>query len=144
MAEFVFKDMVKKLVPEADFLIASAATSTEEIWNGVGNPVYPPARQELQRHGLSCAGKRACLLRKEDYQKYDFLLGMEQRNIANMMRILKSDPEGKVRRLLDFSEHPRDIADPWYTGEFGKTYEDILEGCEAFLQYLKKTGLLWS
>ena len=140
MAEFIFKDMVKKQHLEKQFLIASAATSTEEIWNGVGNPVYPPARQELRRHGLSCEGKRATLLVREDYQRYDFLLGMERWNISNMMKILRSDPDGKVSRLLGFSDHPRDIADPWYTGEFGTTYDDIVEGCEAFLKYLKENG----
>ena len=138
MAEFVFKDLVRKKGLERDFVIESAATSSEEIWNGVGNPVYPPARQELKKHGLSCEGKRAVQLKKDDYQRYDYLLAMEEWNIRNMMRILKHDPEGKVKRLLDYSEDPRDIADPWYTGEFGSAYRDILEGCEAFLGYLLK------
>ena len=130
------KDMAAKRGKSDELYIASAATSSEEIWNGVGNPVYPPARQELKKHGISCEGKRAVQLTKEDYQRFDYLLGMEQWNIKNMMRILKSDPEGKVKRLLDFSDHPRDIADPWYTGEFASTYRDLVEGCEALWDFL--------
>ena len=136
MAEFILKDMAAKRGKSDELYIASAATSSEEIWNGVGNPVYPPARQELKKHGISCEGKRAVQLTKEDYQRFDYLLGMEQWNIKNMMRILKSDPEGKVKRLLDFSDHPRDIADPWYTGEFASTYRDLVEGCEALWDFL--------
>ena len=140
MAEFIFKDMVKKQNMEDQFYIASAATSTEEIWNGVGNPVYPPAREELARHGISCAGKRAVQIRKSDYEKYDYILGMDHWNMRNMMRILRSDPQGKVKLLLDYSDSPRDIADPWYTGNFRITYSDIVEGCEAFLLYLREKG----
>ena len=136
MAEFILKDMAAKRGKSDELYIASAATSSEEIWNGVGNPVYPPARQELKKHGISCEGKRAVQLTKEDYQRFDYLLGMEQWNIKNMMRILKSDPEGKVKRLLDFSSNPRDIADPWYTGEFASTYRDLVEGCEALWDFL--------
>lgn len=137
MAEFIFKDMVKKQNIADEFYISSAATSTEEIWNGVGNPVYPPAREELARHGISCAGKRAVQITKSDYEKYDYILGMDSWNMRNMMRILKKDPQGKVRLLLDYSSNPRDIADPWYTGNFDVTYADIVEGCEAFLNWLK-------
>lgn len=137
MAEFILKDMVSKRNLTDRFYIASAATSTEEIWNGVGNPVYPPAREELSRHGISCKGKRAVQLKKSDYDDYDYLLGMDSQNMRNMMRILKSDPKGKVKRFLDYSTQPRDIADPWYTGNFDVTYRDIVEGCEAFLNYLK-------
>lgn len=136
MAEFIFKDMVACRGLSDQFYIASAATSTEEIWNGQGNPVYPPARQELARHGISCEGKRAVQIQKSDYDKYDYLLGMEQRNIRNMMRILGRDPKKKVHRLLDYSNNPRDIADPWYTGNFDSTYRDVVEGCEAFLDML--------
>ena len=136
MAEFIFKDMVACRGLSDQFYIASAATSTEEIWNGQGNPVYPPARQELARHGISCEGKRAVQIQKRDYDKYDYLLGMEQRNIRNMMRILGRDPKKKVHRLLDYSNNPRDIADPWYTGNFDSTYRDVVEGCEAFLDML--------
>ena len=136
MAEFIFKDMVACRGLSDQFYIASAATSTEEIWNGQGNPVYPPARQELARHGISCEGKRAVQIQKSDYDKYHYLLGLEQRNIRNMMRILGRDPKKKVHRLLDYSNNPRDIADPWYTGNFDSTYRDVVEGCEAFLDML--------
>ncbi len=140
MAEFILKDMVQKRGLSERFYIASAATSTEEIWNGVGSPVYPPAKVELAKHHLSCAGKRAVQLTRQDYERYDYILGMESRNIRNILRILKKDPEGKVKLLLDYSDLPRDIADPWYTGDFQVTYSDIVEGCEAFLKYLKSTG----
>lgn len=142
MAEFIFKDMLKKEGLADRFHVASAATSTEEIWNGVGNPVYPPAREELAKHGIDCQGKRAVQIKKSDYNEYDYILGMETYNLRNMMRILGSDPEGKVKRLLDYSDKPRDIADPWYTGNFKITYADIVEGCEAFLEYLKTEGKL--
>ena len=124
------------------FYISSAATSTEEIWNGVGNPVYPPAREELAKHGISCKGKRAVQITKNDYSKYDYILGMDQWNMKNMMRILRTDPDSKVKLLLDYSERPRDIADPWYTGNFTLTYSDIVEGCESFLQYLEENGII--
>ena len=140
MAEFVFKDMINKKQLQSDFYIASAATSTEEIWNGIGNPVYPPAQRELAKHGISCEGKRAVQLKKSDYDKYDYLIGMEGVNRRNMLRILGSDPEHKVSRLLDYSDRPRDIADPWYTGNFELTYRDIVEGCEGFLEYLRRKG----
>ena len=137
MAEFIFKDMVSKQGLSDRFYIASAATSTEEIWNGIGNPVYPPAREELAKHGIDCKGKLAVQLTKADYDKYDYILGMDYWNLKNMLRILKSDPEDKVKLLLDYSDDPRDIADPWYTGGFDVTYSDVVEGCEAFLEYLK-------
>lgn len=130
MAEFVMKDMVQKAGAKDQFNIASAATSTEEI----GNPVHYGTRNKLREYGISTEGKYAVQLRKEDYGKYDYLIGMERVNIRNMLRILREDPEGKVCRLLDFSGHPRDIADPWYTGNFDKTYDDIKEGCEALLE----------
>ena len=138
ISEFVMKDMVTKRGIKAKFHIASAATSTEEIWNGIGNPVYPPARRELAKHGISCEGKRAVQITKADYGKYDYILGMEERNIWNILRIVGKDPEGKVKLLLDYSDNPRDIADPWYTGDFESTYRDVVEGCEGFLAYLQK------
>ena len=136
IAEFVMKDMVSKRGIADKFYIASAATSTEEIWNGIGNPVYPPARKELAKHGISCEGKRAVQITKADYGKYDYILGMEQRNIRNILRIVGMDSEGKVKLLLDYSDDSRDIADPWYTGDFESTYRDVVEGCEGFLRYL--------
>ena len=142
IAEFVMKDMVSKRGIADKFYIASAATSTEEIWNGIGNPVYPPARKELAKHGISCEGKRAVQITKADYGKYDYILGMEQRNIRNILRIVGKDPEGKVKLLLDYSDDPRDIADPWYTGDFESTYRDVVEGCEGVLRYLEKNKLV--
>ncbi len=138
MAEFILKDMVKTNNRENEFCIASAATSTEEIWNGVGNPVYPPAKAELAKHGISCGGKRAVQLTKSDYDKYDYLLGMDSANIRNMERMTGHTRGEKIFRLLDFSENPRDIADPWYTGDFSLTYSDIVEGCMAFLNKIQK------
>lgn len=138
MAEFILKDMVKTNNRENKFCIASAATSTEEIWNGVGNPVYPPAKAELAKHGISCGGKRAVQLTKSDYDKSDYLLGMDSANIRNMERMTGHAHGEKIFRLLDFSENPRDIADPWYTGDFSLTYSDIVEGCTAFLNKIQK------
>ena len=138
MAEFILKDMVQQKGIADLFLIRSAATSTEEIWNGIGNSVYPPAREILRKHGISCEGKRAVQVTKKDYGKYDYILGMEERNIRNILRIVGKDPEGKVKLLLDYSDNPRDIADPWYTGDFESTYRDVVEGCEGFLAYLEK------
>ena len=145
MAEFMMKDMVEKMGIADDFYIASAATSTEEIWNGVGSPVYPPARDELKRHGIGktaytdFSGKRAVQVTRADYDEYDYLLCAESWNIRNTMRLTGGDPDGKIKRLLDFSDRPRDIADPWYTGVFDVTYRDIEEGLRAFLKHLGYT-----
>lgn len=132
MAEFIFKDLINKKGIADRFYVASAATSYEEI----GNPVYPPARRKLGEHGINPVGKVAIHMNREDYDAYDYLIGMEQMNIRNMYRIVGSDPQNKICRLLDYSRHPRDISDPWYTGDFDRAYEDILEGCEALLQHL--------
>ena len=140
MAEFIMKSIISERGLSDRFYIASAATSTEEIWNGGGNPVYPPAKRELAKHGISCEGKRAVQITKADYGKYDYILGMEERNIRNILRIVGKDPEHKVKLLLDYSDHPRDIADPWYTGNFESTYRDVVEGCEGFLLYLEREG----
>ena len=140
MAEFIMKSIISERGLSDRFYIASAATSTEEIWNGVGNPVYPPAKRELAKHGISCEGQRAVQITKADYGKYDYILGMEERNIRNILRIVGKDPEHKVKLLLDYSDHPRDIADPWYTGNFESTYRDVVEGCEGFLLYLEREG----
>ena len=120
---------------EDAFLIA---TSTEEIWNGIGNPVYPPARAELAKHGLSCEGKRAVQLRREDYEAYDLFVGMDSANIRNMHRILGGDPEGKIHKLMDYTDHGGDVADPWYSDRFDLAYRDIAEGCRALLATLEK------
>ena len=136
MAEFVLRDMAARRGLGDRLFVASAATSTEEICN----PVHRGTREKLREHGISTDGKRAVQLKKSDYDQYDYLLGMESWNLTNMMRILKNDPEHKVHRLLDFSDRPRDIADPWYTGNFAVTYDDVVEGCEAFLAHLEETG----
>ena len=139
MAEFILKDMVQKQGISDQFEIASAATSTEEIWNGVGNPVYPPARQELARHGISCEGKRAVQVTKADYDKYDYLICMDRQNLRNLERIVGPDRDGKISLLLDYTGQPGAvIADPWYSGKFELTYRQIEEGCKAFLTYLQK------
>ena len=130
MAEFVMKDLVKKAGLEGQFQIASAATSTEEI----GNPVYPPARRKLAEHGICCAGKTARQLTRADYARYDLLIGMDRANIRNMNRICGGDPEGKIKLLLDFTDRPGDVADPWYTGDFDATWRDVLEGCQKLLE----------
>ena len=129
MAEFIFKSLLKERNAEDKFLVSSAATSTEEI----GNPVYPPARAELEKHGISCEGKRAVRLQRSDCEKYDYIIAMDGNNIRNIFSIIGSDPEGKVHKLLDFTGSGRDVADPWYTGRFDVAYRDICEGCEAFL-----------
>ena len=134
MAEFILKDMVQKRGIAEQFYIASAATSSEEV----GNPVYPPAVRKLREHGIDPAGKTARRMTREDYGKYDYLLAAEQYNIHNMLRITGGDAEGKIHRLLDFSDRPRDIADPWYTGDFTAAWNDIVEGCQAFLAYLER------
>lgn len=136
MAEFIFKDMVKQQGREKEFFIASCATSTEEIWNGLGNPVYPPARAELAKHGISFEGKRAVQLTKKDYESYDLLIAMDSNNVRNIHRIIGSDPAGKVRKLMDYTPCGGDVADPWYTDRFDIAYRDIEEGCRCLLEQL--------
>ena len=137
MAEFIFKRMVAERGLEAEFEIRSSATSTEEIWNGMGNPVYPPAKAELAKHGISCDGKRAVQLQKSDYDKYDLFVGMDSANIRNMHRILGGDPESKIHKLMDYTSRPGDVADPWYSDRFDIAYRDIYEGCAGLLESLK-------
>lgn len=129
MAEFVMKDLVRKAGREDDFYIESAATSTEEI----GNEVYPPAKKKLAEHGIGCKGKTARQMRRADYDRFDLLIGMDSWNIRNMTRICGGDPEEKIRMLMDFTERPGDVADPWYTGNFEATWQDVLLGCQALL-----------
>ena len=136
MAEFIFKDMIKKQKREKDFYVASCATSNEEIWNGVGNPVYPPAKKELANHGISCEGKRAVRLVKADYDKYDFLVCMDENNVRNALRILEGDKENKVSKLMYHAGKNADVSDPWYSGDFEKAYSDIYEGCKALFEKL--------
>ena len=134
MAEFVMKDLVKKAGLEKQFEIASAATSCEEI----GNPVYPPARRKLQEHGISCAGKTARRMDKRDSAYFDLLIGMDRYNLRNMERMLGPDHQDKIHLLLSFAGLNRDIADPWYTGNFDETYDDVLTGCTALLRCLRE------
>ncbi len=174
MAEFILKDMLQKEDIGGAFFVASAATSDEEIWRGVGNPVYPPTKRILAAHGISCEGKRAVQLKRSDYEAYDYLICMDDRNISNARRMLGGDPEGKLHKLMEYAAdgtpgksesrrtghvrntvdfrrateawngaeeqqngHARDVADPWYTGDFETAYADIVAGCEGFLRYLK-------
>lgn len=134
MAEFWMKHVVKQMGREKEFYIASSATSTEEI----GNPVHHGTRKKLAEFGISTAGKQAVQLTKSDYEKYDYFLGMDSANIRNMLRIFKTDPENKVLRLLDFTDNPRDIRDPWYTGNFDETFDDVSEGIKAFMDTIKR------
>ena len=136
MAEFILKCMLQKRGLEKEFLIASSATSTEEIWNGVGNPIYPPAKRELAAHGIACEGKRAVQLTLADYDRYDLFVGMDSANIRNMHRILGGDPNGKIRKLMDYTSRGGDVADPWYSDRFDLAYRDIYEGCVALLDAL--------
>ena len=132
MAEFVMKDLVAKAARQDDFYIESAATSTEEI----GNPVYPPARRKLAEHGIGCAGKTARQLTRADYDRFDLLIGMDDWNIRNMRRMCGGDPEEKIVKLMDYTHRPGDVADPWYTGNFEATWQDVLLGCQALLNFL--------
>ena len=138
MAEFYMKDLVERSGLADRFEIASAATSTEEIGNGV----YPPARRELERHGISCSGHAARQLTRGDYDRWDLLIGMDHANFRNMTRICGGDPEGKIHLLLDFTSRPGEVADPWYTGDFTATWRDVEAGCNGLLDKLKKEGRL--
>ena len=134
MAEFVMKDLVKKAGLESQFHIESAATSTEEI----GNPVYPPARRKLAEHGISSDGHAARQLRNEDYDRFDLLIGMDKANLRNMHRICGGDFDEKMHLLMEYAGYPGDeVADPWYTGDFEATWQDVLAGCQGLLGALR-------
>lgn len=133
MAEFVLKDMVKKSGKESDFHITSSATSTEEI----GNPVHCGTRSILARHNISVDGKYAVQMKKTDYYEYDYIIAMDSYNIRNILKIVGSDPDGKVCKLLEFADGG-DIADPWYTGDFDTTYSDVVRGCKEFLKKMEQ------
>ncbi len=138
MAEFVMKDLVNKKGIASEFYIASAATSTEEL----GNPVHYGTRNKLAQVGISTKGKYAVQMKRSDYQEYDYIIGMDNWNYRNMLRIVGKDKEQKISLLLDYTDHPRDVADPWYTGDFETTYQDVLAGCQGFLAYLQQQGKL--
>ncbi|UKK50142.1 low molecular weight phosphotyrosine protein phosphatase [Prevotella sp. E13-17] len=134
MAEFVMKKIVADAGLEESFYIESAATSTEEI----GNEVYPPAKRKLAEHGISCKGKTARQMTRQDYLRFDLLVGMDDWNIRNMKRICGDDPDEKIHRLMDFTVRPGEVADPWYTGNFEATWNDVLEGCTDLLRSIVK------
>lgn len=134
MAEFVMKDLVKKAGLESEIYIASAATSREEI----GNPVYPPARRKLAEHGIACGGHAARQMTRQDYDSFDFLVGMDRANLRNMRSICGGDRDNKISLLMDYTSRPGDVADPWYTGDFEATWQDVSEGCQALLKLLQK------
>ena len=138
MSEFVMKKLVQEKGVADRFFIASAATSTWEI----GNPVYPPAKEMLARHGIGCKGKTARQMTVEDYRNYDLIIGMDQANLRDMRDICGGDPEGKIHLLLEYTDHPRDVADPWYTRNFEDTWEDVNAGCQGHLAALRETGRL--
>ena len=133
MAEYIMKELVKREGVASDWEIESAAVSREEI----GNPVYPPARRKLAEYGIRSDGHHARRIERSDYEKYDYLIGMDQSNIRNMTRIAGGDPEKKIYKLMEFTGSGRDVADPWYTGDFEATYRDVSEGCQALLEKLK-------
>lgn len=134
MAEFVMKDIVEKAGLSHEFEIASAATSTYEI----GNPVYPPARQKLAEHGVDCKGKTARQITKRDYDYYDYIVAMDHSNLRNLRNMLGEDHQRKISLLMDYTSRPADVADPWYTGDFQATWDDVTEGCEALLSFILK------
>lgn len=133
MAEFVMKDLVERRGLADRFVVESAATSTEEL----GSPVYPGTRAILEREGIDCSGKRARQMRRDDYDRFDLLIGMDEANIRNMIRIVGDDPAGKVHKMLEFAGSEADIADPWYTRDFETTYDDVLAACTGLLAWLK-------
>ena len=134
MAEFVMKKTVADAGLSDYFHIESAATSTEEI----GNEVYPPAKRKLAEHGISCKGKTARQMTRQDYQRFDLLIGMDNWNIRNMQRICQADAEGKIHQLMDFTPRPGEVADPWYTGDFEATWRDVQEGCTCLLNWIQQ------
>ena len=145
MCEFIMKDLVRKAQCGDEFEIASAATTSEEIWNGTGNPVYPPARRVLMEHGigipgneLGVAAKRACLLKRSDYAHYDRIIGMDAENMQDMQRILGGDPYRKLSLLMNYTSRPGEVSDPWYTRDFNATWRDAYEGCRGLLDACRK------
>ena len=132
MAEFVMKELVRRAGRSNEFQIASAATSTEEL----GNPIYPPARRTLAEHGIPLENRRARQMSRADYDKYDLLIGMDASNLRDMRAICGGDPAGKLRLLMDYTSHPHNVADPWFTGNFDATWKDVWEGCTALLENL--------
>ena len=135
MAEFIFKDMINKKGLSKEFIIKSSATSYEET----GNDIHYGAREKLIQKNIPFTKREAKRITPEDYKNFDYIIGMEESNIRNIKRIVGNDSDNKICKLLDYSENPRDIADPWYTGDFEEAYNDIVEGCEGFIKYLENT-----
>ena len=136
MAEFVMRDMAERAGLAREIGVASAATTGEEL----GNPVYPPARRKLAEHGLDCAGKKARRMTREDYERYDLLIGMDEENLYDMRRICGGDPADKIHLLMDYTRRPGSVADPWYTRDFDATWRDVEEGCRGLLARLRAEG----
>ncbi len=134
MAEFVFKDLVHKEGLDEQFYIESAATNTEEL----GNPVYPPARRKLEEHGIDCSYKRARQIKKSDYDDFDLIIAMDEENLYYMGWVFREDYLNKIHLLMEYTDRPGEVADPWYTRDFDRTYEDVLEGCRGLLDHLSK------
>ena len=139
-AEIVLKKMIKEIEAEDRFFVSSSATSTEEIFGGIGNPIYPPMAAELRRHGLSPEGKRAVQLTSSDLEKYDMFIGMDSANVRNMRNILGGGSEGKISKLMEYTERGGDVADPWYSDRFDVAFSDIEEGCRGLLKFLISKG----
>lgn len=135
MCQYILQNMVNQSHESADFEISSAATSTEEI----GNPVYPPAKRKLAEHGISCEGHHARQMTRADYEYYDYLIVMDNWNLRNLKRFVPEDPLGKVHMLLDFTEQPGEVADPWYTGDFETTYRQAVAGCRGLLAHIEQS-----
>ena len=140
MAEFIFKNMLARRGMADKFYVASAATSTEEIWNGIGNPPHYGTVNKLREEHIPLVPHHAKQITWKDYERADYIIGMDTANIRNLNRMLKNDPDGKVYKFLSFAGSGRDIADPWYTGDFEATYRDVVEGCNGFLVYLRREG----
>lgn len=136
MAEIIFRDMTEKYGLNA--VCASSATSTEEIRNGTGSPVYPPAKSILVNNGYTVPERHAVLLTKSDYDRYDLFIGMDDNNVRNMINTFGSDPENRIRRLMDYTSRPGDVSDPWYTWDFGRAFADIYEGCKGLAERIQK------
>ena len=139
MAEFIFRDMLDKRGIR-NISCASAATSTEEIWGGRGNPIYPPAQRVMREHGIPFDEHHAVQIQKSDYDRYDLIIGMDRMNIRNILHITGGDPDKKVCTLMSFTGSSANVSDPWYTDDFETAYRDITEGCEALVRYLIKSG----
>lgn len=138
MAEFIMKDIIKKNHRENDYFIASSATSTEEIFMGRGNPIYPPAKEVLKRNGIPFIEHYATLLKYSDYSNFDLIIAMDSYNIRNIMYIIRNDNESKVHKLLEYDGSNDDVSDPWYTRDFDRAFNDIKRGCIALFESLER------